>query len=202
MECIILKLENVTVFCGSHSGSSAVYEKSAFALGAHLAKENIGIVYGGGSIGLMGALADGALSEGGSVTGVIPQFLLDREMGHPKLTHLEVVTSMHKRKERMEALGDAFITLPGGAGTLEEFFEIFTWGQIGLHKKPIGLLNVNHFYDEILQLFNKLIDESFLHQAYVNQLFTGADGAEILDQFKFFEPVDVRTYADINRRQS
>lgn len=102
----------------------------------------------------------------------------------------------------MEALGDAVITLPGGAGTLEEFFEIFTWGQIGLHKKPVGLLNVNHFYDELLQFFNKLINESFLHQKYMNQLFTGEDATDILEQFKLFEPVEVRTYADIKRRQS
>ncbi|WP_017547824.1 TIGR00730 family Rossman fold protein [Salinicoccus carnicancri] len=195
-----MEIKNITVFCGARTGNDPIYIKSAYELGAYLAKSGIGVVYGGGAVGLMGAVADGALDNGGKVTGVIPQFLVDREMAHEKVQHMEVVQTMHKRKELMEALGDAVISLPGGAGTLEEFFEVFTWGQIGLHEKPIGLLNAGGFYDELLRLFGKLIDEGFLHEKYMGQLFAGQSGSELLLKFKGFTPVEVRTYDDIKRR--
>ncbi|SFK84629.1 TIGR00730 family Rossman fold protein [Salinicoccus halodurans] len=195
-----MEIKQITVFCGARTGRNPLYEKSAYELGAFLADRGIGVVYGGGAVGLMGAVANGALEHGGEVTGVIPQFLVDREMAHPKVQHMEIVQTMHKRKEMMEELGDAIISLPGGAGTLEEFFEVFTWGQIGLHKKPIGLLNVNDFYDELLQLFRKLIDEGFLQEKYLNQLFTGGNGTEILEKFNSFTPVEIRTYDNMKRR--
>src|SRR5699024_6338655 len=191
-----MEIKNITVFCGARTGNRPVYIKSAYELGACLAKSGIGDVYGGGAVGLMGAVADGALDNGGKVTGVIPQFLVDREMAHKKVQHLEIVQTMHDRKEMMEERAEAGIWLRGGTGTLEEFFEEFTWGQIGLHEKPIGLLNAAGFYDELLQLFGKLIDEGFLHEKYMGQLFTGGNGSEILRKFKGFTPVEVRTYDD------
>ena len=188
-----MEIKNITVFCGARTGNDPIYIKSAYELGEHLAKSGIGLVYGGGAVGLMGAVANGALDNGGKVTGVIPQFLVDREMAHEKVQHMEIVQTMHKRKELMEALGDAVISLPGGAGTLEEFFEVFTWGQI-------GLLNAGGFYDELLRLFGKLIDEGFLDEKYMGQLFAGQSGSELLLKFKGFTPVEVRTYDDIKRR--
>lgn len=195
-----MEIKHITVFCGSRTGTDSIYEKSAYEFGAFLAEQGIGVVYGGGAVGLMGAVANGALEHGGEVTGVIPQFLVDREMAHPKVHRMEIVQSMHKRKEMMETLGDAIISLPGGAGTLEEFFEVFTWGQIGLHKKPIGLLNVNDFYDELIQLFEKLIKEGFMQEKYMEQLAIGKDANEILEKFGSFTPAEVRTYDDIKRR--
>ncbi|WP_342388464.1 TIGR00730 family Rossman fold protein [Salinicoccus bachuensis] len=196
-----MKINNITIFCGAHTGSDPVYEERAYALGQLLAEKGIGLVFGGGAVGLMGAVADGALSKGGTVTGVIPQFLVDREMAHPKVQHMEVVESMHERKARMETLGDAIITLPGGAGTMEEFFEMFTWGQIGLQKKPIGLLDVNNFFDALTHLFEKLIAEGFLDEKYMGQLFIGDDANEILKSFEIYEPIEIRTYETEKRRR-
>ena len=196
-----MKINNITIFCGAHTGDDPVYEERAYALGQLLAEKGIGIIFGGGAVGLMGAVADGALSKGGTVTGVIPQFLVDREMAHPKVQHMEVVESMHERKARMETLGDAIITLPGGAGTMEEFFEMFTWGQIGLQKKPIGLLDVNNFFDALTHLFEKLIEEGFLDEKYMGQLFIGDDANEILKSFETYEPIEIRTYETEKRRR-
>ncbi|WP_031547227.1 TIGR00730 family Rossman fold protein [Salinicoccus luteus] len=196
-----MKINNITIFCGAHTGGDPVYEERAYALGQLLAEKGIGIIFGGGAVGLMGAVADGALSKGGTVTGVIPQFLVDREMAHPKVQHMEVVESMHERKARMETLGDAIITLPGGAGTMEEFFEMFTWGQIGLQKKPIGLLDVNNFFDALTHLFEKLIEEGFLDEKYMGQLFIGDDANEILKSFETYEPIEIRTYETEKRRR-
>ncbi len=189
-----MKINNIIIFCGANTGTDPIYEESAYALGQLLAEKEIGITFGGGAVGLMGAVADGALSKGGTVTGVIPQFLVDREMAHPEVQHMEVVESMHERKARMETLGDAIITLPGGAGTMEEFFEMFTWGQIGLQKKPIGLLDVNNFFDALTSLFEKLIEEGFLDEKYMGQLFIGDDANEILKSFEVYKPIETRTY--------
>ncbi|WP_271400815.1 TIGR00730 family Rossman fold protein [Salinicoccus roseus] len=196
-----MKINNITIFCGANTGTDPIYEESAYALGQLLAEKEIGIIFGGGAVGLMGAVADGALSKGGTVTGVIPQFLVDREMEHPEVQHMEVVESMHERKARMETLGDAIITLPGGAGTMEEFFEMFTWGQIGLQKKPIGLLDVNNFFDALTGLFEKLIEEGFLDEKYMGQLFIGDDANEILKSFEVYKPIETRTYETEKRRR-
>ena len=196
-----MKINNIIIFCGANTGTDPIYEESAYALGQLLAEKEIGITFGGGAVGLMGAVADGALSKGGTVTGVIPQFLVDREMAHPEVQHMEVVESMHERKARMETLGDAIITLPGGAGTMEEFFEMFTWGQIGLQKKPIGLLDVNNFFDALTGLFEKLIEEGFLDEKYMGQLFIGDDANEILKSFEVYKPIETRTYETEKRRR-
>jgi len=196
-----MTINNIIIFCGANTGTDPIYEESAYALGQLLAEKEIGITFGGGAVGLMGAVADGALSKGGTVTGVIPQFLVDREMAHPEVQHMEVVESMHERKARMETLGDAIITLPGGAGTMEEFFEMFTWGQIGLQKKPIGLLDVNNFFDALTSLFEKLIEEGFLDEKYMGQLFIGDDANEILKSFEVYKPIETRTYETEKRRR-
>ena len=148
---------------------------------------------------MMGAVANGTVDAGGKVIGVIPRFLVEREMAHEKVQTLEVVQSMHERKARMDELGDATITLPGGAGTLEEFFEMYTWGQIGLHQKPLGLINTNNYFDDLMAMFNKMISEEFLEERYMNQLFIGEDLESLVVQFENFRPLPVRTYKDLQK---
>ena len=160
-------MKRICVFCGSNAGHDPRYRAAAEALGRRLASREIELVYGGGNVGLMGAVADACLAAGGIVTGVIPEALLGKEVAgrhvdHRALTRLEVVDSMHTRKARMAELADGFIALPGGFGTFEEFCEILTWGQLGFHVKPMGLLNVNGFYDPLLALFDHAVREGFL----------------------------------------
>ena len=155
-------MKKVGVFCGARTGSSATFAEATSALGRSLANRGHGIVYGGGRVGLMGILADAALAAGGQVTGVIPQALADAEIAHEGLTHLHVVNSMHERKALMAQLSDAFIALPGGYGTLDELCEIVTWAQLGIHDKPIGLLNVNRYYDRLIELFDLGMREGFI----------------------------------------
>ena len=155
-------MKAITVFCGSNSGFKEVYQQQAFLLGKKLAGENIGVVYGGARIGLMGAVADGALQNGGKVYGVIPEFLRSKEIAHEGLTELILVTSMHERKVKINELSDGVIALPGGFGTMEELFEMLTWAQLGLHKKPIALLNTNGFYDCLIKAAETMVIEGFL----------------------------------------
>ncbi len=152
----------VCVFCGSNPGRLPEYRAAAVAFGTLLAREGVGVVYGGASVGLMGAVADAALAAGGEVVGVIPQFLADKELAHRGLSALHVVGSMHGRKALMAELSDAFVALPGGAGTLEEIFEVWTWAQLGEHSKPCGLLNVAGFYDRLLAFLDHTAAESFM----------------------------------------
>ena len=153
---------NVCVFCGSGTGVNPVYSGSAKKLGLLLANASIGLIYGGGNIGLMGILADAVMDGGGKVRGVIPAFLMKREVGHRGITDLEVVESMHQRKQRMADLADAFIALPGGWGTLEEVSEILTWKQLGLITQPVILLNTNRFFDPLLDQMRLMVKEGFL----------------------------------------
>lgn len=153
---------NVCVFCGSGTGHSTDYAKAATALGAFLAHANHTLIYGGGNIGLMGILADAVLAHGGEVIGIIPGFLKDREVGHLGITRLEIVQSMHERKKRMADLTDAFVAIPGGWGTLEELAEILTWKQLGLIDQPIFLININHFFDQLLAQLDVMVAEGFL----------------------------------------
>ena len=155
-------IRRVCVFCGSRVGNRSSYADDARALARHLAANGTGIVYGGGNIGLMGILADAALEAGGEVIGVIPQSLVDQEVAHLGLSDLRVVGSMHERKALMAELADGFIALPGGYGTLEEFCEILTWAQLGLHSKPCGILNCDGYYDQLLSLFDHAVTEQFL----------------------------------------
>ena len=152
----------VCVFCGSNQGARPSYVHAATSLARHLVTRDIGIVYGGGRVGLMGALADAALEAGGDVIGIIPQALVDKEVSHRGLEDLRIVGSMHERKALMAELSDAFIALPGGFGTLEEFCEVVTWAQLGLHRKPCGLLNVDGYFNALLAFFNHATEEEFV----------------------------------------
>jgi uncharacterized protein (TIGR00730 family) len=155
-------IRQVCVFCGSSAGLDPEFTRQARELGKGLARRGLGMVYGGGRRGLMGQAADAALEAGGRVTGVIPRALVDLELAHTGLSSLEVVSSMHERKARMAALSDAFIALPGGYGTLEEFFEVITWAQLGLHAKPLALLNTAGYYDGLLGFMEKAVDQGFI----------------------------------------
>ncbi|MBK5443326.1 MULTISPECIES: LOG family protein [Peribacillus] len=187
-------MKTLAVFCGSSKGASNVYLEAAKKLGKELAKRNITLVYGGACVGIMGAVADSVLEAGGKVIGVMPSFLEKREISHKNLTELIVVDSMHERKAKMEELADGFIALPGGPGTLEEFFEIFTWAQLGLHHKPCGLLNINHYYDPLVALFNHMSDEQFLHEKYRSMALVDVEPNGLLDQFNTYEPPTVKSF--------
>ncbi|MFB6804624.1 TIGR00730 family Rossman fold protein [Peribacillus butanolivorans] len=187
-------MKTLAVFCGSSKGASTVYLEAAKKLGKELAKRNITLVYGGACVGIMGAVADSVLEAGGKVIGVMPSFLEKREISHKNLTELIVVDSMHERKAKMGELADGFIALPGGPGTLEEFFEIFTWAQLGLHHKPCGLLNINHYYDPLVALFNHMSDEQFLHEKYRSMALVDVEPNGLLDQFNTYEPPTVKSF--------
>lgn len=187
-------MKRIAVFCGSASGASISYTDSAVSLGKELAKRGISLVYGGSSAGLMGTVADTVLREGGEVIGVIPTLLKEREIAHTRLTELHVVESMHERKAKMAELADAFIVLPGGAGTMEEFFEVFTWAQIGLHQKPIGLLNAANYFDPLVSFFDHMTTEQFLQDQYRSMLLVHDSAAQLVRSFHAYEPPAVKTY--------
>jgi uncharacterized protein (TIGR00730 family) len=155
-------MKKVTVFCGSSFGADPLFEIQAYNTGQALAAKGIGLVYGGAQVGLMGAVANGVLNAGGNAIGVLPRFLQTKEIAHTGLTELILVESMHERKTRMSGLCDGVIALPGGFGTLEELFEMLTWAQLGLHKKPVGLLNINGFYDELVAFVSTMVDKGLL----------------------------------------
>lgn len=187
-------MKSIAVFCGSSNGASEVYIESAKKFGKELAKRGITLVYGGASVGVMGAVADAVMEEGGKVIGVMPGFLDQREISHKNLTELIVVESMHERKAKMADLADGFVALPGGPGTLEEFFEIFTWAQLGLHQKPCGLLNINNYYDPLVELFNHMTREQFLHEKYRSMAIVETEPVQLIESFNTYEPPAVKTY--------
>lgn len=174
-------MKRLAVFCGSSAGRDPEYRKAAQALGGLLALRGIGLVYGGASVGLMGAVADAARAADGEVIGVIPQALVDREVAHPHLSDLRVVGSMHERKALMAELADGFIALPGGLGTFEELFEIWTWAQLGSHRKPVALLNVAGYYDGLLGFLDRCVNEAFVRPTHRDMLLV-ADRPEALLQ--------------------
>jgi uncharacterized protein (TIGR00730 family) len=182
-----MQLKRVCVYCGSHDGSRPAFADAARAMGKALAEGNIELVYGGGRIGLMGALADATLAAGGNVIGVIPRSLVTREIAYLDLKDLRVVGSMHERKALMAELADAFIALPGGFGTLEEFCEVLTWAQLGLHRKPIGLLNVEGFYDSLLGFFDHLVAEEFVRAVYRGLVLVENDPRRLLQALAAFQ---------------
>lgn len=156
------ELKSILVYCGANAGNKLIYREAAIELGNYFVGENIALVYGGGSIGIMGIIADTVLNAGGKVIGVIPDFLNVKEVGHNNLTEMHVVQSMHERKAKMETLCEGVIVLPGGYGTFDEMFEMLTWSQLGLHRKPIGIFNVNGYYDLLVQQLDKMVEEGFL----------------------------------------
>ena len=177
----------ICVFCGSSVGQSRAYADAAVALGRCLAEHGIKLVYGGASVGLMGVLADTVLASKGKVVGVIPKTLADMEVSHRDLTELHVVGSMHERKALMADLSEAFIALPGGFGTVEELSEIITWGQLGFHQKPIGLLNVDGYFDSLLAFFDRAVHDQFIHSAHRKLVVDGTSPEEILAAFSNYQ---------------
>lgn len=174
-----IKMKNIAVFCGSSSGSEPVFSEKATLLGQAIAQRGYGIVYGGAHVGLMGAVADGALQAGGEVTGIIPEFLKKKELDHNHLTQIHIVETMHERKALMCEMSDGIIALPGGYGTMDELFEMLTWAQLSLHKKPIGILNINGFYDPLVTLSERMIEKQFVKKEYRN-LWIIEDNIEVL----------------------
>lgn len=175
-------MESLCVFCGSASGSRPAYAQVATELGQLMAERKIQLVYGGGKVGMMGALADAVLAAGGEVIGVIPGALVERELAHHGVTDLIIVDSMHQRKAKMSDLSDGFLALPGGYGTLEELFEVITWAQLGFHHKPCGLLNIDGFFDPLLTMLDQAADQQFMSPENRSLLLTANDPADALQQ--------------------
>ena len=181
-------IRSVCVYCGASGGLSDQYAQAARALAREIVQAGVGLVYGGGNVGLMGVIADEVMRLGGDVTGVIPQALMEREVGHRSVSRLHVVADMHERKAMMASLSDGFIAMPGGIGTLEELFETLTWSQLGLHDKPVGLLNVNGFYDGLIAFMTHLVTEGFLRQTHAALLLHAAQPEALLAQLAAFTP--------------
>lgn len=177
-------MKRITVFCGSSLGTDEIYKTQATLLGNKLAEENIALVYGGANVGLMGAVADGVLEKGGEVIGVLPNFLRSKEIAHNDLTELILVETMHERKTKMNDLCDGVIALPGGFGTLEELFEMLTWAQLGLHKKPIAILNIDGFYDSLITFIQTTVDKGFLKEVNQEMLIVSDNIDNLLDKMK------------------
>jgi uncharacterized protein (TIGR00730 family) len=184
-------LRRLCVFCGSSSGTLAAYSEAAAGLGRLLAELGIELIYGGGRVGLMGTVADACLAAGGRVTGVIPEALATKELAHAGCTELQVVGSMHERKARMAELADAFVALPGGIGTFEELFEVWTWGQLGFHTKPCGLLNVAGFYDGLVAFMTHATEQGFLRAEHLSMLAVAEDPSLLLERLADYRPPDV-----------
>lgn len=184
-------IRSVCVFCGSSAGNDPRFARAASEFGALLAREGITLVYGGGHVGLMGILADAVLANGGKVIGVIPRALWDREVGHRNLTELHVVETMHERKALMASLADAFVALPGGLGTLEEIFEVWTWAQLGIHDKPVGFLDVAEFYAPLLAFLDQGVDAGFVRAPHRAMAVVDADGVSLLRRMGEYEPPKV-----------
>jgi uncharacterized protein (TIGR00730 family) len=196
---IACPLVRICVYAGSNPGADPAYAQAAEDLARLLAGRGIGIVYGGGKIGLMGILADAGLAAGGEVVGVMPQALVDREVGHGGLTELHVVSSMHERKALMAELADGFVALPGGAGTLEELIEIYTWSQLGLHNKPMGVLNVRGYYDGLAALLDHAVHEGFLRPEHRAAMHVEATPTALLERFAGWRPATVEKWLDRDR---
>ncbi|MBK4734088.1 LOG family protein [Noviherbaspirillum pedocola] len=181
-------MRSLCVYCGSSMGASETYAAGARELAAEMVRRDVALVYGGGNVGLMGVIADEVMRLGGRATGVIPQALMQREVGHHGLTELHVVKDMHERKALMAELSDGFIAMPGGFGTLEELFEVTTWCQLGLHAKPIGLLNIDGFYDGLITFRDHMVQQAFVRGEHAALLMHAPHAADLLDQFDSYEP--------------
>ncbi|MCC8397129.1 TIGR00730 family Rossman fold protein [Paraburkholderia sp. MMS20-SJTR3] len=181
-------MKAVCVYCGSAMGAKPLYAEAARAFGRALVEADLALIYGGGKVGLMGVIADTVMAEGGRAIGVIPELLVDKEVGHNGLTELHVVPDMHHRKKMMAELSDAFVAMPGGAGTLEELFEVFTWAQLGYHGKPVALLNTGHFYEPLLRLLQHTIDEGFMRKTYLDMLQIEADPVALIGKLQRYQP--------------
>ena len=190
------KLDSLCLFCGASAGSNPVYKTAAHAFGETLAELNIRLVYGGGSVGLMGIAADACMAAGGAVIGVIPQLLMEKEVGHKGITQMHVVANMHQRKALMTELSDGFIALPGGYGTLDELFEALTWLQLGYHQKPVGLLNVAGFFNHLVSFVDHSHDERFLRGLHRDALCVDADLKQLIGKLQASEAPDTGKWLD------
>lgn len=186
-------IKTICVYCGSHMGNSQ-YQKAAIELGNSLAANNIDLVYGGASVGLMGEIANTVLAAGGKVSGVIPHSLIEKELAHPNLSQLHIVDDMHARKQLMHSLADAFIAMPGGYGTIEETFEIMTWLQLGLTQKPCGILNVNNFFEHLILFIEHMVASGFVAKEHQNMLNIDTDPAQLIDQLERSKPPALKTW--------
>lgn len=188
------QLKAICVFCGSRFGEPDTFRTAAANLGAEIAARGLRLIYGGGRVGLMGVVADAVISHGGEVTGVIPDLLAEREIPHLGLTELIVTNSMHERKAKMADLSDGFIALPGGFGTLEEFCEVLTWAQLGIHRKPLGLLDVDQFFDPLVAFFDAMVDHGFVPPKHRSLVLRSHDATELLDAFARYEPPELAAW--------
>ena len=184
-----MTIKKIAVFCGSSTGNDPVYMEMAGRLGRKLAEENLTLVYGGAQVGCMGAVADACLQANGRVIGVIPEKLRDVEIAHSHLTELRVVKTMHERKALMSELADAFVALPGGPGTLEEWFEVFTWSQLGYHAKPCCLLNVNHYYDPLIAMLDHIIQQGFMKSSYRDMIIVESNVDDLMQSLYRYQPM-------------
>jgi uncharacterized protein (TIGR00730 family) len=192
-------MRRLCVYAGSNAGSDPAYADAARSLAALMAERGIGLVYGGGKVGLMGVLADTILAAGGEAIGVMPQALIDREIGHPGLTELKVVDSMHERKALMAELADAFVAVPGGIGTLEELIEVYTWSQLGIHDKACGVLNVRGYYDGLAAFLDHAVGEGFLRPQHRAVLTVAEDPRELLDALGTYTPPRVAKWLELDQ---
>ena len=195
-----LAITSLCVFAGANFGTKPEYRETAEGLGRMLAAQSIRCVYGAGNVGLMGALADACLADGGEVIGVIPHSLVQLEVAHQGLTQLHIVDTMHERKARMADLSDAFIALPGGLGTFEELFEVWTWSQLGIHGKPLGLLNVSGYYDPLIAMVEHGVSEGFLRQQHRDSLIVDTQAERLLDTLRAFTPAVTAKWLERDQR--
>lgn len=189
-------MKSVCVFCGSSMGLKPTYQLAAQAMGKALAERRLQLVYGGGNVGLMGEIADATLAAGGKAIGVIPEALVAKEIAHTGLTKLHIVGSMHERKALMSDLADAFVALPGGYGTLDEFCEMLTWTQLGLQQKPCGLLNVDGYYDDLIAMFDRAVSEQFLRKENRKLVIEEQDPLRLLDLLANYQPITVKKWIE------
>ena len=194
-------MKSICVYCGSNAGNNPVYAERAQALGARIAAEGLQLVYGGGNVGLMGIVADAVLAHGGEVVGVIPEQLVQWEVAHKGVTRLEVVANMHERKARMFDLADAFVALPGGFGTLDEMFEMLTWRQLGLGKKPCAFLDVDGFYAPLIGMIDRMVEERFLHAEQRHDLWHGEDIDTLFVWMRDYTPAQADKWLDEKKRR-
>ena len=194
-------MRSICIYCGSNTGSNPIYAERAAALGTRLAQQGLAVVYGGGNVGLMGVVADAALAAGGEVVGVIPEQLVGWEVAHTGLTRLEVVANMHKRKARMFDLSDGFVALPGGFGTLDEMFEMLTWRQLGIGDKPCAFLDVQGFFEPLVAMMDRMVEERFLHADQRRDLWHGDDLDAMLHWMQQYRPVQADKWLDDKRRK-
>jgi len=195
-----MNLKNICVYCGSNPGTRPDYVEQARVLARELVKRDLGLVYGGSVVGIMGVVANEVLAAGGRVIGVIPELLLKKEQAHLGLTELHMVQNMHERKAMMMEKADGFVALPGGAGTLEEFFEVWTWAQLNMHQKPCGLLNIAGYYDALMQFIDHSVEEAFIRPQHRDMLVVEEDPALLLDRYAIYEPPNITKWFDPVRK--